>query len=538
MKLKSIKQTIIPFASAMLFYGCGTTAPILSTPIENIDKIPTKFSELTPTEKQTWGHLDLVKDTVPGMSVNKAYKEIIKANKGLTTIVAVMDSGIDIDHEDLDDVIWVNKGEIPNNGKDDDNNGYIDDVNGWNFLGEGYNEQLEITRILAKGDTNVPNYEKAKTTYESQRQLLERNLERTNQTITLLVASDKAISKHLGKKEYTQYDVNAIKTTDQALLQHKGIITQIFGFGIGTVTETLDAIKGQTKSINDRLNYHLGKNFKGRKTGDNPDNLNQKFYGNANVKPSLKTESHGTHVAGIIASERNNGKGVNGVANNVQIMPIRVVPDGDEYDKDVALGIRYAADNGAKIINMSFGKDFSPHNDWVRDAIVYAESKDVLIVNAAGNDSKNIDFEPSFPDDTFNGTEVANNVITVGSLDAKYGSNLVSDFSNYGKANVDVFAPGGAIYSTFPENEYQTIGGTSMAAPATAGVAALIRSFYPKLKASEVKQIILDSGVSIPTKVVVGGDPNNVSAFQELSKSGKMVNAYNALLLAEKRAKK
>ncbi len=538
MKLKSIKQTIIPFASAMLFYGCGTTAPILSTPIENIDKIPTKFSELTPTEKQTWGHLDLVKDTIPGMSVNKAYKEIIKANKGLTTIVAVMDSGIDIDHEDLDDVIWVNKGEIPNNGKDDDNNGYIDDVNGWNFLGEGYNEQLEITRILAKGDTNAPNYEKAKTTYESQRQLLERNLERTNQTITLLVASDKAISKHLGKKEYTQYDVNAIKTTDQALLQHKGIITQIFGFGIGTVTETLDAIKGQTKSINDRLNYHLGKNFKGRKTGDNPDNLNQKFYGNANVKPSLKTESHGTHVAGIIASERNNGKGVNGVANNVQIMPIRVVPDGDEYDKDVALGIRYAADNGAKIINMSFGKDFSPHNDWVRDAIVYAESKDVLIVNAAGNDSKNIDFEPSFPDDTFNGTEVANNVITVGSLDAKYGSNLVSDFSNYGKANVDVFAPGGAIYSTFPENEYQTIGGTSMAAPATAGVAALIRSFYPKLKASEVKQIILDSGVSIPTKVVVGGDPNNVSAFQELSKSGKMVNAYNALLLAEKRAKK
>ena len=191
-----------------------------------------------------------------------------------------------------------------------------------------------------------------------------------------------------------------------------------------------------------------------------------------------------------------------------------------------------------KIINMSFGKDFSPHSDWVKEAYVYAESKDVLIVHAAGNDSKDIDVEDNFPNDVINGKEVSNNVITVGALDPKYGSNIVAGFSNYGKANVDVFAPGGEIYSTFPENTYETIGGTSMAAPATAGVAALIRSFYPELSASQVKQIILDSGLPITTKVIVGGDANDVRPFQTLSKSGKIVNAYNALILASQIAKK
>jgi len=536
--MKSIKLIIVPIASALLFYGCGSTAPILSTPIENIDNTPIKFSELTENEKHTWGHLDLVNDTIPGMSVNKAYTEIIKGKKGTTTVVAVIDSGIDIDHEDLDDVIWINKDEIPNNGKDDDNNGYIDDVNGWNFLGDGYNEQLEITRILASEDTSNPDYVKAQAAHKEQTELWEDRKAQVSQILPTLSASNKAIAEHLDKKEYTKEEVNAIKTTDQTLLRHKSIISQTYGFGIGTVTETLEVFNNQLNQINERLEYNLGKDFKGRKTGDNPDDFSQKFYGNGNVKPSSKEESHGSHVAGIIASERNNGKGVNGVANNVKIMSIRVVPNGDEYDKDVALGIRYAADNGARIINMSFGKDFSPHSDWVRDAIVYAESKDVLIVNAAGNESKDIDAAPSFPDDTFNGKEVANNVLTIGALDPKAGANIVAGFSNYGKANVDIFAPGGQVYSTFPENTYETIGGTSMAAPATAGVAALIRSFYPKLKASQVKQIIMDSGLPISTKVLVGGDPNDIRSFTTLSKSGKIVNAYNALILASQKAKK
>ncbi|AXT18640.1 peptidase S8 [Flavobacteriaceae bacterium AU392] len=536
--MKRIKLVLLPITIAVFFTGCGSTAPIISTPISNIDKTPIKVSELTENEKHTWGHLDLEKDTIPGMSVNKAYTEIIKGKKGTTTIVAVIDSGIDIDHEDLDDVIWVNKKEIPGNKKDDDNNGYIDDVHGWNFLGDGYNEQLEITRILASGNTNDPNYAKAKVAYDEQIQSLTPQKNQLSQILPVLIASDKAIADHLDKKEYTKDEVNAIKTTDQTLLQHKSIISQTYGFGLGTVQETIKQLTTGLNQIKDRLDYNLNKDLKGRKTGDNPNDFSQKFYGNGNVKPSTKEESHGSHVAGIIASERDNGKGVNGVANNVKIMSIRVVPNGDEYDKDVALGIRYAADNGAKIINMSFGKDFSPHSDWVKEAYIYAESKDVLIVHAAGNDSKDIDVEDNFPNDVINGKEVSNNVITVGALDPKYGSNIVAGFSNYGKANVDVFAPGGEIYSTFPENTYETIGGTSMAAPATAGVAALIRSFYPELSARQVKQIILDSGLPITTKVIVGGDANDVRPFQTLSKSGKIVNAYNALILASQIAKK
>ena len=227
-----------------------------------------------------------------------------------------------------------------------------------------------------------------------------------------------------------------------------------------------------------------------------------------------KSESHGTHVAGIIAAERNNGLGANGVANNVEIMSVRTVPNGDEYDKDVALAIRYAVDNGAKVINGSFGKSFSPHAEWVRDAIKYASDNDVVFVHAAGNDGKNVDEGTNFPDDNVDFVEISNTYIRVGSLTSKYGSKMVSGFSNYGKNNVDVFAPGSAIYSTYPENDYESISGTSMASPAVAGVAALVRSQYPKLTAAQVKQVILDSGLPLTTKVVVGGDASNVKPFQ------------------------
>ena len=282
------------------------------------------------------------------------------------------------------------------------------------------------------------------------------------------------------------------------------------------------------------MNYNLNKDFKGRTTNDDVNDLTDVGYGNGNVKPVKKSESHGTHVAGIIAAERNNGKGANGVANNVEIMALRTVPNGDEYDKDVALAIRYAVDNGAKVINGSFGKSFSPHADWVRDAIKYASDNDVVFVHAAGNDSNDVDVEPNFPDDNVDYVEVSNTYIRVGSLTERYGSKLVSGFSNYGKKNVDIFAPGSAIYSTMPENEYDFNGGTSMAAPGVAGIAALIRSQYPDLTAAQVKQVILDSGLPLTTKVVVGGDASNVKPFVELSSSGKIANAYNALIMASK----
>jgi subtilisin family serine protease len=519
--------------SATLFLSCGSAAGILTTPIENIDTSPLKVTELTEAEEKNWGHLDLVKDTIPGMAIDKAYAEIIKNKKGKTVIVAVIDSGIDIDHEDLNGVLWTNKDEIPNNGKDDDKNGYVDDIHGWNFLGDGYDEQLEYVRILASEDTSNPSYNEAKAKYEEDYQLWTGRKTQYDQIALAIKNADDRLAKHFGKKDYTLKEVSGIKTEDQNLTQAAQIAQNVDANG-STLADAIVEINDGLEGINERLNFNLNKNFSGRKTGDDINDLSDTGYGNGNVKPVKKSESHGTHVAGIIAAERNNGKGANGVANNVELMSIRAVPNGDEYDKDVALAIRYAVDNGAKVINGSFGKSFSPHAEWVRDAIKYASDNDVIFVHAAGNDSQNVDTTPNFPDDNVNFVEISNTYIRVGSLAPKYGSKMVSGFSNYGKKNVDVFAPGSEIYSTTPENEYDTKGGTSMAAPAIAGIAALIRSQYPKLTAAQVKQVILDSGLPLSNKVVVGGDASNVKPFADLSKSGKIANAYNALIIASK----
>lgn len=534
--MRTIKQLTLSLALSALIFGCGSTGEILLTPEENIDAIPLKVSDLTEAEKENWGHLDLLKDTIPGMSVDKAYTEIIKNKKGKKVIVAVIDSGIDIDHEDLDDNIWTNTDEKPGNGKDDDNNGYIDDVHGWNFLGDGYNEQLEYVRIIASGNTSHPDYAAAKVEYDAEYTKWTQRKTQYDQVYEQVKGADETLTKHFGKEAYTQKEVGAIKTEDQALGQAKQIAQYMYSNDIDTMADAVEEIENAIKSINERLNYNLNKDFKGRVNGDDPEDMSSKFYGNGNVKPVKKDESHGTHVAGIIAAERNNGMGANGVANNVEIMSIRAVPNGDEYDKDVALAIRYAVDNGASIINGSFGKSFSPHSDWVRDAIAYASQNDVVFVHAAGNDSKNVDIEPNFPDDNVNGQEISDTYIRVGALAPKYGSSLLAGFSNYGKSNVDVFAPGAKVYSTTPENEYDTKGGTSMAAPAVAGVAALIRSYYPKLTAAQVKQVILNSGLDIKTKVIVGGNADDVKPFADIVKSGKIVNAYNALIMASKMA--
>ncbi len=537
--MKSTKSLILSAFIASILYGCGSTASIISTPVENIDAIPLKVSDLTKAEKQNWGHLDLIKDTIPGMSVNKAYAEIIKNKKGKSVIVAVIDSGIDIDHEDLDDVVWTNRKEIPNNGKDDDKNGYVDDIHGWNFLGDAYNEQLEFVRILASGNSANPDYAKAQAEHDKEYQKYTSYKTNYEQTLQQIKIADEGIKKHLNKTSYTKADVNAIKTEDKTLQQYVSIAKYVYSLDIETVDDFIKELKDGLVSINERLNYNLNKDFKGRKTGDNPDDFEDKpGYGNGNVKPVKKTESHGTHVAGIIAAERNNGKGAKGVANNVKIMSLRAVPNGDEYDKDIALAIRYAVDNGAKIINGSFGKYYSPHSDWVRDAIAYAGKKDVLIVHGSGNESLNLDEKQSYPSDAIGvGPEVSDNFINVGALDYKYGSSMIADYSNYGKVNVDVFAPGSAIYSTFPENEYKAIDGTSMASPGVAGVAALIRSYYPKLKAGQVKQILMDSGLAVKTKVIVGGNTDHIKPFADLVKSSKMVNAYNALIMAAQLSK-
>ncbi len=527
-------KSYIGFSAALLLMGCGGTA-LVTTPVENIDSTPLKISDLTDTQKKNWGHLDLVSDTIPGMSVDKAYQEIIGNKKGTKVIVAVLDSGIDLKHEDLAGILWTNSKEKAGNGIDDDNNGYVDDIHGYNFLGESYNEQLEAARIvkLKLGDATTQAKAKAKVEKEYQDAL--QNKQQYEQILQAVKTADEAVKKELGKNEYTKKDVAGIKPKDETMQQNIAVLMQMYSFK-DSIPEVISELGEGIKYFSDKVNYNVNVDFDGRKVvGDNAYDINDTKYGNGNPQNRVDTESHGTHVAGIIAAQRNNGKGVNGVANNVEIMSIRAVPNGDEYDKDIALGIRYAVDNGAKVINGSFGKSFSPNAQWVYDAIKYAADKDVLIVHAAGNEGANLDDpnEPNFPNDQVNnGPEISDNVLTVGALAPKYGSTMIATFSNYGKINVDVFAPGDEIYSTMPGNKYEYQGGTSMASPAVAGVAALIRSQYPKLTAAQVKHIIMRSGLAPRAKLILGGDESKISTMDQVSVSGKMVNVYNALIMA------
>lgn len=522
-------------SGSLFLMGCGATS-LVSTPVENIDTVPLKIADLSEAQKKTWGHADLVMDTIPGMSVDKAYSELIGNKRGETVVVAVLDAGMDLTHEDLDDVLWTNKGEKAGNGKDDDNNGYVDDIHGYNFLGESYNEQLEYVRMLRLGIGDAAMRAKAQMKLDKEYPKSLQNKQQYEQILQAVKNADTEVKAALGKESYTKEELLAMKPTSEQMQQNVGILTQMYQYA-DSIDEVIDDLIEGVTYFAEQANYNLNKDFNGRtKVGDKPYDFNDKTYGNGNPKNRVDDESHGTHVAGIIAAERNNGKGVNGVAKNVKLMSIRAVPNGDEYDKDIALGIRYAVDNGAQIINCSFGKSFSPNAEWVYDAIKYAAAKDVLIVHAAGNDGNDLDdsSNPNFPNDhKYAGSEISNNVITVGALAPAYGSKMVASFSNYGTNNVDVFAPGDDVYSTMPNNKYDFQGGTSMAAPAVAGVAALIRSYYPSLSASQVKNVLMQSGLRSKASVMIAGDPSNSKSFSEISKSGKMVNAYNALLLAE-----
>ena len=532
--IEKFYKPVMGMIAASILMGCGATT-IVTTPIENIDTIPLKVSELTDSQKKSWGHADLITDTIPGMSVDKAYSDIIGNKKGTKVIVAVLDSGIDLKHEDLDDVLWTNKKEKPGNNIDDDNNGFIDDIHGYNLLGESYNEQLDYTRILRLKIGDAGFQAKAKAELDKKRPEALANKQQYEQILQAVKNADAAVKKHLDKTDYTKKDLSGIKAESEEMQRNVAILTQMYSYA-DSIPELMENLEDGIKHFTEQLNYHLNVDFDGRKVvGDDPYDLMDTKYGNGNPQNRVEDESHGTHVAGIIAAERNNGLGANGVANNVEIMSIRAVPNGDEYDKDIALGIRYAVDNGAKIINCSFGKSFSPNADWVYDAIKYAASKDVLIVHAAGNDGVDLDNpkNPNYPNDQINnGPEFADNVITVGALDPEYGSEMLASYSNYGAINVDIFAPGTDIYSTIPRNKYEFMPGTSMASPAVAGVAALVRSQYPSLSAPQVKKIILESGLSTKAAVILGGDTSKSSTLDKISKSGKIVNAYNALLMA------
>ncbi len=516
---------------------------IVPAPENNAVSITEKKADLTEVEQNNWQHLDLATDSIPGMSVNKAY-DFLKGKKGVEIIVGVVDSGTDLKHEDLKDVAWVNTSEIVGNGIDDDKNGYKDDINGWNFLGKSYKEHLEYERILIN-----PSIADAATLaevkkYQSNKveEAKKDNFRYQNMLSNVLFAND-ALTKHFGKTDYSMEQIEGIKVNTDELKGAVGVAKWVDSNGM-SMSGIQKQLEGLVKSTKKTIGGEVDTTDYRAVVGDNAYDINDKpGSGDGNTGHSKKEESHGSHVAGIIGASRNNGKGMNGVAN-VKIMAVRSVSSGDEYDKDVALGIRYAVDNGAKVINTSFGKAFSPKKEWVYDAIKYAAKKDVLIVNAAGNDGANIDVVKTYPNDAPDlVNEISNNFLTVGAMSSNYNKELPASFSNYGKINVDVFAPGVRVYSTTPEGEYGKKSGTSMASPATAGVAALVRSYYPELSASQVKRILMNSGTQINLQVIKPGSQSaenpegDLVPFSDLSVSGRVVNAYNALRMADKMIK-
>ena len=427
--------------TAIALTGCGSVKNMVVPTMDTAVNITSpKLGTVTEEQSKHWAHADLVTDTIPGMSLDKAYK-FLEGKTGETVIVGVIDSGIDIEHEDLKDVLWMNTKEIAGNGIDDDKNGYVDDIYGWNFLGgDGVAapEQLEITRIVAKlnprfqGKTaadikeedkaDFKKYEEYVKAYEASGSRIFQQMDRLAQIEDHVAA----VKTFLGKDSFSFEDVQNAKSDDEELQAKINDVAMLYSRGL-TEVEITEAIEDTKKRL---VNYDF--NFDGRAiVGDNPDDITDVVYGNGNVIGSKDIESHGTHVSGIILGSRNNGVGMNGVAKNAKLMSVRAVPDGDERDKDVALAIRYAVDNGAKVINMSFGKSFSVNKEWVFDAIKYAAEKDVLLVHAAGNDNKDIDKGSNWPNDSKDKeVEFVDNMITVGAMSLNYDKILAATFFN------------------------------------------------------------------------------------------------------------
>ena len=521
----------------------------------NITQVTAQELTVKPADPpKNWHTLDLKQDGFFGISLNQAY-DFLKGKKSKTVVVATIDSGIDTLQKDLRPILWVNTKEKAGNGKDDDGNGYIDDLHGWNFLG-GPNNKCDVnetteevreyfrlknkyanvtTAAAAKDKAEYAYWVKVKDVRDSTVSKSQTELDQLTPLMNALVTTDAFIKKSLNLKagqSFTKNDLTKLDAKNDTLSKSKYIW--------GLILQDADNAKTDTKTITElseyitKLNNDVNPDLEARKrvVGDNPDDINDKKYGSNQLK--FEDASHGTGVAGLIGAVRGNGYGIDGVADNVKIMAIKAVPNGDEYDKDIANAIRYAVDNGAKVVNMSFGKKISPHKKWVDDAIKYAADKDVLLVQASGNDNQNVDVKPEFPNDNLlDGTKV-NNLISVGASGSLNDENLAGSFSNYGKNSVDVFAPGVKVTSIDKDAEFNTADGTSFASPITAGVAALVLEYYPTLSARQLKEVIIASAKPLNgTTVLKPGSKEKVD-FTTLSKSGGIVNALEALKIASK----
>jgi subtilisin family serine protease len=513
------------------------------------------YQETTPPEDSTskapenWFHLDKATDNIRGVSTNKAY-ELLGNKPSRTIVVGVIDSGVDIDHEDLKSIIWTNEKEVAGNGVDDDKNGYVDDVHGWNFIGgkDGKNvdaDTYELTReyvrlkkkfdgmkkIRKKDRAEHSYYEEVKKEYERKVTELKDQYNDFQKFAEIYKIANSLIKTQLDKEgEITAEDLEKVNATDEMTKQSKAVLAYALE---NSITEKY--LEEAEEYFNKGLKFGYNTEFDPRSiVGDNYQNLDEKGYGNNDVKGP--DPSHGTHVSGIIAADRKNNLGIMGIADNVKIMPVRAVPNGDERDKDIANAIYYAVDNGANIINMSFGKDYSPNKEAVDKAVKYAESKGVLLIHAAGNDGENLDEARNFPTRKLQKSkDEAKNWLEIGASSWGDNTNFVGNFSNYGKSSVDLFAPGVDIYSTTPDQKYENKNGTSMAAPVASGVAALLMSYFPDLTAEQVKDIVVKSVIKYSDAEVnkPGGKKGETISFTDLSITGGIVNALEAVKMAQ-----
>ena len=507
---------------------------------------------LTPEQVRRWQHLDWKADGVPGISADRAYLELLKGRKATPVLVAVIDSGIDSTHEDLKPILWRNPREVAGNGLDDDHNGYVDDVRGWSFLGgpDGRNivvETLEQTRLYARyrgqfegrKRKQVPAadrakfevYERARITYQNDKKVEQNRLDR------LIDAQEKNAEVFARLRQALNVPLLDSALLRRAAIDHPdlpeagAVLTYLRHAGYATDEEAIQGLAEALQRSRDRVEKSLNPDYNPRDlVGDHLADLAESHYGNPDSQGP--NASHGTHCAGIIGGVRGNGLGVDGVADAVRIMAVRSTPSGDERDKDVANAIRYAVDNGAQIISMSFGKDFSPEKAVVDAAMRYAADKGVLLVHAAGNSGDNTDQTAHYPSSQYLGGHDIPNLITVGASSRHNTAELAASFSNYGRKTVDVFAPGVGIYSSTPHNTYALFSGTSMAAPVVAGEAAVLKAYFPQLTSAQLKQIILQSAVPFHTQVERPGGKGLVD-FDTLSRTGGIVNLYQAVLLAQ-----